>query len=388
MEKVRILAVGIGGFAEIYLEELLRVPDPDFAFVGMVDVAAERCKYYPRLRELNVPLYGSMEEFYETNRADLAIITTPIHFHTRQILCALRHGSNVMCEKPLSGVSADESVLLDAIRETGKFVEIGYQWSYSPAVLSLKQDISDGKYGRAVFLKSRVFWSRPKEYYLRGSGWGGKRRTPEGDVINDSVVSNATAHYLHNMLYVTGGSWGKSSEAVSLDCDLLRLNAIENFDTGAVRFRLDNGADGLFIASHATRSTKDPAFEYRFENGVVRFPDENGHISGEFSDGTLKDYGNPFENGNRKIFDAIAGVRATGYVPPCGVATAAPQVRCIERIQTHPIRNAAPEKIRAEERGGSHFLWLEGLEELLTRCYEEERLPSEYAEYAALIQAE
>lgn len=385
MKKVRILAVGIGGYANIYLEELLNDPSPDFEFAGMVDVAAERCKYYPQLRALGVPLYDSMEAFYAADTADLAIITTPIHFHTRQILCALRHGSNVMCEKPLSGVSADEKALEDAIRETGKFVIIGYQWSYAPAILSLKQDVTDGKYGKAVFLKSRVFWPRAKEYYLRGSGWGGRRRTPGGDVINDSVASNATAHYLHNMLYVTGGARNRSSEPARVECDLLRVNEIENFDTCAARFTLEDGTPVLFLASHGTHNAYSPAFEYRFERGVIRYPDADGHILGELSDGTVRDYGDPFDDANRKIREAIAMSREPGYLPPCGVSAAAPQVRCIEMLQEHPIRDLAPDRLRTEERDGNHFRYAEGLEELLLKAYAEEKLPSEYPEYASFV---
>ena len=377
MEKVKILAVGIGGYANVYLEELLAKADPDYEFVGMIDIAAEQCKFYPRLRELGVPLFSSMEEFYESHRADLAIVTTPIHFHTRQILCALRHGSNVMCEKPLSGVSADEAVLEQAIRETGKFVIIGYQWSYAPPILDLKRDISAGVFGKAEFLKSLVFWPRPKEYFTRGSGWGGRIRTPEGDIINDSVVSNATAHYLHNMLYVTGGAPGKSQEAVSLDCALLRANTIENFDTATVRLTLADGTPALFVVSHATAETVDPTFEYRFEKGTVRFSSTDKQITATMADGTVRCYGNPFANINRKVFDAIAACRRPHYDPPCTVRTAAPQVRCVEKIQTFPIRQVPASRITETARDGGHFLSVNGLGDALLECYRKEILLSE-----------
>ena len=149
MEKVKILSVGIGGYAQGYLDALLKEENPNFEIVGMVDVAPQNSAVYPRLVERGVKLYASMEAFYEEQTADLAIIVTPIHFHTTQILYALYHGSNVMCEKPLSGVSADEEILVKAMKETGKFVMIGYQWSHSDAILALKEDISAGVFGKA-----------------------------------------------------------------------------------------------------------------------------------------------------------------------------------------------------------------------------------------------
>ena len=380
MEKVKILAVGIGGYAQGYLSELLKEENPDFEIVGMVDVAPESSVCYPVLSARGVKLYATMEEFYTVDTADLAIIVTPIHFHTTQILCALRHGSNVLCEKPLSGVSSDEELLLRAIEETGKFVMIGYQWSYSRAVLDLKADISAGVYGKPQMLKSLVFWPRPKEYYKRGSGWGGRIHAPDGTVINDSVVSNATAHYLHNMLYVTGGAHGRSSEVAGVEATLLRVNAIENFDTAAVKFTMENGAKGLFVVSHSTKETVNPEFEYRFEKGVVSYDSVGKQIVGTLSDGTVKNYGDPSSDLNRKIFEAIAAVRMQDVVPVCGVQAAAPQVRCIEKIQEYPVCSVKQSVIREQITEGSHYLYAEGLDALLRRCYQEERILNDLKE--------
>ena len=36
--KVKLLCVGIGGYAEVYLNALLAKEDPDFEIVGMVEV--------------------------------------------------------------------------------------------------------------------------------------------------------------------------------------------------------------------------------------------------------------------------------------------------------------------------------------------------------------
>jgi len=385
MNKVKILAVGIGGYAQGYLSELLKEENPDFEIVGMVDVAPERSICYPTLVERGVPLYASMEDFYAVDSADLAVITTPIHFHTPQILCALQHGSNVMCEKPLTGVSADEEKLVKAMEQSGKFVMIGYQWSHSQAILDLKADITAGLYGDPVMLKSLVLWPRPKEYYKRGSGWGGKIHAADGTVINDSVVSNATAHYLHNMLYVTGGANNKSSEITELDCTLLRTNAIENFDTATVKFKLNNGADGLFVVSHSTKEIVNPEFEYRFTGGTVSFNSTEGNIIGKFADGTVKEYGDPSKETCRKVYWAIAGCRDPEYVPVCGVQAAAPQVRCVEKIQTHPILPVCEDLIQEQEKDGSHFLYVEQLDALLRKCYEEEKILSAYPQLKGLV---
>ena len=139
VKKVRLLAVGIGGYAEDYLRVLLCEEAPDYEIVGTVDTAPHSSAVYPALLDRGIPLYSSMEAFYAADTADLAIIATPIHFHTAHILCALNHGSNVLCEKPLSGVCGDARLLREAAERTGKFVMIGFQWSYAKAILDLKE---------------------------------------------------------------------------------------------------------------------------------------------------------------------------------------------------------------------------------------------------------
>ena len=387
-EKVRILCVGIGGYATIYLKALLQEkPRDDIELVGMVEIMPDACPMYPTLREMGVPLYPSMEEFYAEHTADLAIITTPTHLHTRQILCALKNGSNVMCEKPLSGVSDDGAILHAAAMDAGKFIIIGYQWSYSEAILTLKRDVIQGVYGAPVFLKSMVLWPRPTSYYTRGSGWGGKRFAPDGSPLNDSVVSNATAHYLHNMLYVTGGADGVAAEITSLQADLSRINAIETYDTAALRFTLSNGATGLYLASHATADTIDPMFDYRFEHGTVHFDSVSKHIVGTTDDGRTIDYGDPFHDVNEKIYIAIEAAKSNEpYTPVCGVLTAAPQVRAIEEIARREVKNGRESAIVRNERGGTVFLSLRGLSELMRECYEAEILPRETTAWKEMVE--
>ncbi len=367
MKPVRIVCVGIGGYAKIYLEALIRDRSGDFQIVGLVDVCPQNCRF---LEELSgIPLYESMEAFYAENTADLCIITTPIHLHTTQILTALSHGSHVMCEKPLSGCSADEDVLMNASKKYEKFVMIGYQWSYSHAVNRLKADVLAGVYGKPQFLKTMVLWPRSSNYFNRTSRWAG-RIAIDGVPVNDSVANNAAAHYLHNILYVTGKAVGSSSEVCDLQADLLRLNNIENFDTAVVRFRMDNGATGLFVGSHATDNAWEPSFEYRFERGTVYYDDKAKNIVGRLENGEIREYGDPSENVNEKIYEAIRACRIPNYQPVCGVVAATPHVRCIEKIQSCAIHDIPKSQIRSRD----NHLFAEGLYDNLLQCYLQEKL--------------
>ncbi len=366
--KVKILCVGVGGYAEIYLREFFADKNPIFEIAGAVDPYATGSKFYNELIARNIPLYNDMEDFYKENNADLAIISTPIHFHTRQTLTALKHGSNVLCEKPLSGISADAEVIENAAKEAGKFVMIGYQWSYAKPILDLKADILSGALGAPVFLKTLILWPRKKEYFTRGSGWAGKLRAKDGTIINDSIAANACAHYIHNILFVCGED-RLAAEAKNIEADLIRVNDIENFDNATISFSLESGAKCLFVAAHSSNINFNPVFEYRFEKATVKYTEDTKDIIAYFNDGTEKHYGNPFgASSANKGYVAMRGCRDKSFLPVCSPRTAAAHTRLIEEVQKKEIKNANPELLR--ENGT--LLYLEGLTEAMKKCYAEE----------------
>jgi predicted dehydrogenase len=356
----------------------------NFEIVGAVDVYPERAKFYNEIVEREIPIYKDMDDFYADGKvADLALIATPIHFHTRQILTALENGSNVLCEKPLSGVSADAELIEKRAKELGKWVMIGYQWSYSAAILALKEDVLNGTLGKPVFLKTITLWPRKKEYFARGTGWAGKLKASDGTVINDSVAANATAHYLHNILFVCGERY-LAAEAKNIKADLIRVNPIENFDNITLSFSLECGAKCLFIAAHSCNEEHSPIFEYRFEKATITYNEEMKSLVAHLDDGTEKNYGNPESDGHsKKGFIAIDGCNEENYVPLCSHTTAAPHARCIAAIQTNKIYDANPEVVKVREE--DNLKYIDGFTALLKRCYDEEIMLRDSGEFERLV---
>lgn len=381
-KKVKVICVGIGGYATVYWKSIFASKNDNFEIVGAIDPYPEAAADLPEIKKRGIPLYSSMEDFYKENEADLAIITTPIHLHTRQILYALEHGSNVLCEKPLSGVSSDAEIIEKRAAELGKFVMIGYQWSYAPAILALKADILAGKLGAPISLKTKILWPRKKEYFTRGSGWAGKLKAKDGTVINDSVAANACAHYIHNMLFVCGKEY-LAAEAKNVKADLFRVNDIENFDNATISFELEGGAKCLFIAAHSTKENSNPMFEYRFENGTVKYSESSGDITAYMNDGTKKSYGNPFagapDGGKSEI--AINACLEKKFKPVCSPYTAAAHTRCIEKIQKQPIHSISSALVR--EVGT--LLYVDGLTKALEECYEKELMLRDTEFYKELV---
>ncbi|MGI6189974.1 MAG: Gfo/Idh/MocA family oxidoreductase [Clostridiales bacterium] len=375
---VSILLVGIGGWGNTYVDALLsNLGRGDFRIAGAVDPNPQNCNNLDKLNEMGIPIFSSMEEFYAVSKADLTVVSSPIHFHCEQTCTALAQGSNVLCEKPVSATIQEARQMIEARDKAGKIVAVGYQWSYSNAIRELKKDIQCGLFGRPKRFKTIVLWPRDKSYYRRG--WAGRIRDTQGRWILDSVANNATGHHLHNMLYVLGGNEDVSAKPACLTAELYRANNIENFDTAAVRIVTQDDVELLFYVTHAVLETINPTFCFEFEKAKVMYgamSDTGKNIVAVFDDESRKDYGSPDINGMNKLWMTIDAVKGLQPVI-CGIEAASSQTICINGMQEAvPQIPYFPENlVRYDEDTG--IAWVEGLNDILKMCYREWKLPHE-----------
>lgn len=376
MNEVRIALVGIAGYGEHYLKGLLGPSGPSEGrlegcrLVAAVDTNPERCSRLAELRAAGIPVFSDLASIYANpgsdglRGADLVIIAAPIHLHAALTIEALGFGSNVLCEKPLCASTEDAKRMAAAEAASGKFVAVGYQWSFSPPILDLKNDILAGIYGAPRRFKTLVLWPRKKSYFKRNT-WAGKLRTPDGRPIFDSPLNNAMAHYLHNMLFLLGGTSDTAAEAGAVRAELFRANEIENFDTAAFSTTASNGASSgvelRMYAAHPVRDFFGPLVRFEFDGGIVE-SGADGVIVGRRPDGREKTYGNPDDHQYAKVAACVRAVRGASPIV-CGIAAATPQVRCIERVQECPISDFSAERLRIADADGDPLVWVEGLRE-------------------------
>ncbi len=388
MSKLNIALCGIGGYARLYTNYILDTGDEHLNPVGLVEPYPDSCPRIAEIHERGIPVYDSLEVLYEKHKVDLTVITTPIHLHTQQICAALAAGSHVLCEKPLCADEGDIAVLLEAERASGKKVCIGYQWSWSEAILALKKDIQAGKYGTSTDWRTMVLWPRDFAYYKRGTGWAGRITSPDGTPLYDSIANNATAHYLHNLLYLLGDD-GAACLPAQVEAELYRANDIENYDTCKVNMIMPGGVKLCYLASHATDGTVNPLFHLRFTEGEVYYSQNKteqsalfapawyedsdyGHIVAVTPAGEKTDYGNPFEDDLRKLKGAIALTLRETEALPCGVEAASAHTRVINYLQKNvPIRPFRKELLcRTEAK-----IWVSGLTEKMGECFMDPGMP-------------
>ncbi len=379
--SVSVLQVGIGGYGNKYTKALLENENNRcYKIVGIVDPVPEGSMYYEELRKRNILLFNNMEDFYKNNSADLVIISSPIHFHKKQSILALSKGSNVLCEKPMCATVNEGLEMIRQVKRTGKRLGIGYQWSFSKAILDLKKDIAGGLFGKPLKLKTMVLWARPFSYYNRNR-WAGKKQDENGNYIFDSVANNATAHYLHNMFFVLGDKIDRSIKPLSITAELYCANDIENFDTCTMRIYTENDVEIMYIASHAVKGHSDPNFCYEFENAYVVYNESTGkNIVAIFKDGTIKQYGNPQAGIMNKLWLMIDDIHENKTIP-CTPQAAFSHTLCIDGAQKsvpHIVKFPG-DLIRQGILHGDDWqgIYVEGLSDVLRKSYINWEMPSE-----------
>jgi predicted dehydrogenase len=365
---VKVLIVAINGYGHYYLKTLLEETACENAVLaGVIDPEAERSKYFIAFKEFAIPVCKRMNDFYLSGgKADLAVIASPPHFHVSQSILALHHGTNVLCEKPVSGVLSDAELLIEKSRKTGKFVMIGYQWSYSEGIQSLKKDILSGKYGKPLRMKSLCLWPRDTAYFARNN-WAYRKTDPEGNAVNDNLFNNAMSHFIHNMFFLMGDTMDSSADLVESEAKLARAYPIETYDTGTFIAKTRSGVDLLFVGSHVAEKSVDPCFRIEFEKGFIELKPGAERIIVKMSGEAENSYPSPDSDHQfKKLFAAIENVINPGNAI-CPAEAAMTQLRLtseIEQTGTKIYEFQGSAITKTDTR-----IFVNGLNDTLTECY-------------------
>ncbi len=333
INKPSLLLSAVSGYGYYYLQTVWDHLEGKVDIAGIIDPTPEKSGHYKEIVNRQIPVFADIEQFYASGKtADLAVISSPIHYHVPQSLTVMQNGGNVLCEKPLAAAPEDVDELIRIRDETGKWALAGYQWSYSRAVQKLKRDILDGRFGKPLRMKSLCFWRRGDDYYKRND-WAGKIRLNDGTWVLDSPANNAMAHFLHNMFYLAGGEIDQSAFPEHVKAGCWRVNPIENYDTIKAEIRTENDVRIFFVASHATETEHNPVFQIDFEQGTIQYGIDSNSIAAVDSCGNRNDYGSPDDDHQfLKLFRAVEKLNKPVPIV-CGPEAAKAQTVCVHKIQ-------------------------------------------------------
>lgn len=395
MSVIRIGIIGVGGFAATHIRSALRCEERGLC---RVEAAVARLPYNPdygeeerekELRARGVRIYRTYDEMFAAEKGRLDLVTVPlgINLHSPVSIAALKAGYHVLCEKPAAGNAQDAVKMLECAQQTGRLLAIGFQHVLTPGIQYLKSLSVSRTFGRLVRARTIVKWPRDSRYYGRNE-WAGKLAVG-GRKIYDSPMQNAAAHFLQNMLYISGGSADGTAFPDEVYGENYRANSIESADTQFVRIRTNSDVLVTFTGTHAVdiADQADPYAEFEFEAATIGWNYDGSMVVIRGSDelrkklSSLKESIDGFEVHDLPFVEACRAIDA-GRAPRCSIANSIQHIYSVESSfassgGVHVIPADLATAVPAGEQGGATLTVVPGLSSIMDRCFDEYRGPAE-----------
>jgi predicted dehydrogenase len=89
---------------------------------------------------------------------DAAVLATPPQWHALQTIACVQHGLDVYCEKPLAYDVREGHAMIDAVRQSGRTVQIGFQRRQSRSFQEVAEFVRAGKAGKIVQVDTQIHY--------------------------------------------------------------------------------------------------------------------------------------------------------------------------------------------------------------------------------------
>jgi len=159
-DKIVLGLIGCGGRGT-QLMRLTLQNDPNVTVAGVCDVYQRRRLNAKELAQSEPRDFADHRKLLEMKDIDAVIIATPDHMHCPQTHAAIDAGKDVYVEKPLT-YSIEEGVrLIQAVRASGRIVQVGMQRRSAPMCIEAKKLIDQGILGNVTLVRAQWYWNIP-----------------------------------------------------------------------------------------------------------------------------------------------------------------------------------------------------------------------------------
>ena len=157
---IKVGIIGCGGIATSkHMPSLAKVKDCEMvAFCDIIPERAERAAKKFGITDAKV--YTDYKELLADPEIEVVHVCTPNRSHSFITVDALHAGKHVMCEKPMAINSEEAKKMLDAAKETGKKLTIGYQGRFRDDSQYMKKEAEDGTFGDIYYAKATALRRR------------------------------------------------------------------------------------------------------------------------------------------------------------------------------------------------------------------------------------
>ncbi|QAY66487.1 Gfo/Idh/MocA family protein [Paenibacillus protaetiae] len=251
MPAIKIGVIGAGSISAMHLQSYANHPDAEL--VAVCDLKEDRARQ-AAVKYGASQVYTDYRELLACPDIDAVSICTWNNTHAAISIAALEAGKHVLVEKPLCRTVEEALSMQEAVRASGKLLQVGFVRRYDPNAQLLRSFVDHDEFGGIYFAKASAI----RRLGNPGGWFADRERSGGGPVIDIGVhvidlcwymmgrpkpvsVSANTYSKLGNRSGVRHLSFYKAAD---YDAD---LNTVEDMANALIRF--DNGASLLVDVS-------------------------------------------------------------------------------------------------------------------------------------------
>src|SRR5256714_9252344 len=123
------------------------IPLQGVTCAGAADLYDGRHMLAKEIAGPNLPTTREYRRLLDDKTIDCIVAAVPDHWHRRMVVEAVSAGKDIYIEKPMSHTAAEGVAMVDAVRKSGRILQVGSQRVSSPICAKVKEMIAQGVLG-------------------------------------------------------------------------------------------------------------------------------------------------------------------------------------------------------------------------------------------------
>ena len=185
MKKYVLVGCGFRGVTA-YAEPLVKYYKEAAQLCGVYDINYKRAELVSKYTESDIPVFTDYDEMLEKVNPDTVIITPKDCDHDYYINRALKHGCDVISEKPLTTTAEKALEIKKVQEETGKDIRVTFNLRFHPFFKRIKEIVASGAIGDilSIHYEWMLDTSHGADYFRR---WHRQRKNSGSLLIHKST---------------------------------------------------------------------------------------------------------------------------------------------------------------------------------------------------------
>ena len=263
---IRAAMVGLGWWGRTIVESVQADSDIIRFVAGATRTKSAETAAFAEQQKLK--LVDGFDDLLTDRDVDAIVLATPHSLHSPQVIAAAQAGKHVFCEKPFALTKADADAAVEAVKQAGVTLGLGYNRRFHPEMTALRQRIDAGELGTVLHIEATMTF--PNALALKADAWrADKDETPCGGLTPMGV------HAIDGMIDLSG-------PIDTVFCQSFRrVVAVDSDDTTSMLFRMQDGSSGYL----GTMTATGPGFSFQVfgSKGWVRLEGMT-HVAGASSE--------------------------------------------------------------------------------------------------------